>query len=186
MIAHDQRPTGQKLKLETIMTEILYTLTVPAFNTMLGALIPIFAKAKAYAAEKKFDEAVLVNARLAPDMFALARQVQIAADFAKGCAARLSETEIPKFADDEVSFDDLGARVEKTLAFINSIESDRFTGAQERIVKITVGGQAIEMDGTRYVRDVVLPNVYFHLGMTYAILRHNGLVIGKGDFVGRT
>ena len=168
------------------MTEILYTLTVPAFNTMLGALLPIFAKAKAYAAEKKFEESVLINARLAPDMFALARQVQIAADFAKGCAARLSEAEIPKYADDEATFDDLTARVEKTLAFINGIDAEKFSGAQERIVKITVGGQAVEMDGTRYVRDVVIPNVYFHLSMTYAILRHNGLVIGKGDFVGRT
>ena len=167
------------------MTEILYTLTVPAFNKMLGALLPIFAKAKAYAAEKKFDESVLVNARLAPDMFALARQVQIAADFAKGCAARLSETEIPKYADDETTFDDLKARVEKTLAFINSIDAEKYSGAQDRIVKISVGGQAIELDGNTYVRDVVIPNVYFHLSMTYAILRHNGLVIGKNDFVGR-
>lgn len=167
------------------MTEILYTLTVPAFNKMLGALLPIFAKAKAYAAEKKFDESVLVNARLAPDMFALARQVQIAADFAKGCAARLSETEIPKYADDEVTFDDLIARVEKTLAFVNSIDAGKYVGAQERIVKISVAGQPVELDGVSYVRDFVMPNVYFHLSMTYAILRHNGLVIGKNDFVGR-
>lgn len=167
------------------MTEILYTLTVPAFNKMLGALLPIFAKAKAYAAEKKFDESVLVNSRLAPDMFALARQVQIASDFAKGCAARLSETEIPKYSDDEATFDDLKARVEKTLAFINSIEAEKYIGAQDRIVKISVGGQAIELDGNTYVRDVAIPNVYFHLSMIYAILRHNGLVIGKNDFVGR-
>ena len=168
------------------MTEILHTLTVPAFNKMLGALLPIFAKAKAYAAEKKFDESVLITARLAPDMFALARQVQIAADFAKGCAARLSETEIPKYADDEASFDDLKARVEKTLLFINSIEAEKYLGAQDRMVNITLGGKAVEMDGTTYVRDVVLPNVYFHLSMTYAILRHNGLAIGKGDYVART
>lgn len=168
------------------MTEILYTLTVPAFNTMLGALIPIFAKAKAYSAEKKFDEAVLINARLAPDMFALARQVQIAADFAKGCAARLSESEIPKYSDNETSFDELTARIVKTLAFVNSIEPEKYQGAQDRIVKISLGGQAVELDGMRYVRDVVLANVYFHLSMTYAILRHNGLVIGKNDFVGRS
>jgi len=167
------------------MTEILYTLTVPAFNTMLGALIPIFAKAKAYSAEKKFDESVLINARLAPDMFALARQVQIAADFAKGCAARLSESEIPKYSDDETSFDELTARVVKTLAFVNSIAPEKYQGAQNRIVKISLGGQAVELDGMRYVRDVVIPNVYFHLSMTYAIVRHNGLIIGKTDFVGR-
>ncbi len=167
------------------MTEILYTLTVPAFNKMLGALLPIFAKAKAYAAEKKFEESVLINARLAPDMFALARQVQIAADFAKGCAARLSETEIPKYNDDEISFDALSARVEKTLAFVNSIDPEKYIGAQDRIVKISLGGQTVELDGTAYVRDVVNPNVYFHLSMAYAILRHNGLLIGKSDFVGR-
>lgn len=168
------------------MNEILYTMTVPALNQMLGALLPIFAKAKAYAAERKFDESVLINARLAPDMFALARQVQIAADFAKGCAARLSETEIPSYSDNEATFDDLSARVEKTLAFINSIEPAKYVGAQGRIAKVTVRGQAIEMDTTRYVRDFVLPNVYFHLSMAYAILRHNGLDIGKSDFVGRT
>ena len=167
------------------MTEILHTLTVPAFNKMLGALLPIFAKAKVYAAEKKFDESVLINARLAPDMFALARQVQIAADFAKGCAARLSETEIPKYADDEISFDALSARIEKTLAFVNSIDAEKYIGAQDRLVKISLGGLALEMDGTSYVREVVIPNVYFHLSMAYAILRHNGLVIGKSDFVGR-
>ena len=168
------------------MNEILYTMTVPAFTQMLGALLPIFAKTKAFATERKFDESVLFNARLAPDMFALSRQVQIAADFAKGCAARLSETEIPSYSDDEATFDDLTARVEKTLAFINSIEPAKYTGAQSRVVKVTVRGQAIEMDGISYVRDFVLPNVYFHLSMAYAILRHNGLDIGKGDFVGRT
>ena len=167
------------------MTEILYTLTVPAFNKMLGALLPIFAKAQAYAAEKKFDESVLINSRLAPDMFALARQVQIAADFAKGCAARLSETEIPKYSDDETTFDELKTRIEKTLAFVNSIDAEKYVGAQTRIVKVSVGGQPMELDGNTYVRDMVLPNVYFHLSMTYAILRHNGLAIGKNDFVGR-
>ena len=167
------------------MTEILYTLTVPAFNKMLGALLPIFAKAKAYAAEKKFHESVLINARLAPDMFALARQVQIAADFVKGCAARLSETEIPKYADEEATFDDLKARVEKTLAFVNSIAEEKYGGAQDRMIKISVAGQPVELDGNAYVRDFVIPNVYFHLSMTYAILRHNGVVLGKNDFVGR-
>ena len=93
--------------------------------------------------------------------------------------------EIPKYADDEASFDDLKARVEKTLAFLNSIDAEKYVGAQERIVKISVAGQPVELDGISYVRDFVMPNVYFHLSMSYAILRHNGLVIGKNDFVGR-
>ncbi len=167
------------------MTEALHTLSVPMFNKMLGALLPIFEKAKAYAAEKKFEESVLVNARLAPDMFALARQVQIAADFAKGCAARLSQTDMPKYDDNETTFDALSARVEKTLAFVNSIDASKYTGAAERIVSISLGGKTYEMDGLSYLRDAVLPNFYFHLSMTYAVLRHHGLAIGKNDFMAR-
>ena len=167
------------------MTEVLYTLTVPMFNKMLKALIPIFEKAKAYAAEKKFDESVLINGRLAPDMFAFARQVQVTTDFAKGCAARLSETEVPKYEDTEKTFDELKARIEKTLAFINGIDPARFEGAQTRIVKLTIGGQAHEVDGLSYLREIVLPNFYFHLTTSYAILRHNGVAIGKNDFLAR-
>jgi uncharacterized protein len=167
------------------MTETLHTLTVPMFDKMLGALLPIFDKAKTYAAEKKFDESVLVNGRLAPDMFALARQVQIAADFAKGCAARLSQTEMPKYDDTETTFDDLKARVEKTLIFVNGIDATKYDGAAERIVSISLGGKTYEMDGLSYVREAVLPNFYFHLSMAYAVLRHHGLAIGKNDFMGR-
>jgi uncharacterized protein len=166
------------------MTDVLHTLTTPMFNTMLGALLPMFAKAKAFAAGKKFDESVLVNGRLAPDMFALARQVQIAADFAKGCAARLSVTEAPKFDDSESSFDELTARVEKTLAFINAIAVEKYDGAQARTVKLTLGSQAFEGDGVTYVRNIVLPHFYFHIGMVYAILRHNGVALGKLDYLG--
>jgi uncharacterized protein len=167
------------------MTEQVYRLTVPAFNKLLGALSKILDKAKAVAEEKKFDESVLVNARLAPDMFALARQVQVACDFAKGCAARLSETEVPKYEDSEKTLDELKARIQKTLEFINSIDVNKFANAAERIVKTKLGGIDIELPGLDYVRETVLPNFFFHLSMCYAILRHNGVPIGKLDFVGR-
>jgi uncharacterized protein len=167
------------------MSDTLYTLTVPMFNKMLGALLPIFEKAKSYAVEKKFDESVLINARLAPDMFALARQVQVSTDFAKGCAARLSQTEVPKYDDAEKSFDELAERVQKTLAFINSIDPAKFDDAQSRIVKLTMGGQSYELDGLTYVRDTAMPNFFFHLTSAYAILRHNGVAIGKNDYLAR-
>ena len=121
------------------MTEILYTLTVPAFNTMLGALLPIFAKAKAYAIEKKFDESVLISGRLAPDMFALARQVQIAADFARGVSARLAGVAVPTSEGQEKSFADLDAMLTQTLVFLDSLQAAQFDGSESREIVLRPG-----------------------------------------------
>jgi uncharacterized protein len=161
----------------------LYALTVPVFQRHLGALRKILEKAKANASERKFDEGVLVNARLAPDMFALARQVQIACDFAKGGAARLSQTEVPKYEDSEKTLDDLIARIDKTLVFVAGIPEASYAGADARTVSITLGGQPYSDKGVAYVRDVVMPHFYFHVVTAYGILRHNGLQIGKLDYL---
>jgi uncharacterized protein len=162
----------------------IYTQTVPLLTRHLKALHGILAKAQTYAAERKFDESVLVNARLAPDMHALARQIQIAGDFAKGACARLSTVENPKYDDHEKTLAELGARIEKTLAFIALIDPAKFDGCENREISLTLGGHAYLGLGADYVRDIVLPHFYFHTCTAYAILRHQGVQIGKLDYLG--
>jgi uncharacterized protein len=164
----------------------LFNLTIPTFNKLLLALSKILDHAKNYAAEKKFDEAVLVNARLAPDMFALSRQVQVTCDFAKGCAARLAGLEVPKFEDTEKTLDELKARIQKTLDFIASIDPIQFKDAETRDVTVRIAGEEKVLKGVDYAREVAIPNFYFHLTTSYAILRHNGVAVGKNDYLGRT
>jgi uncharacterized protein len=163
----------------------LYQSTVPAFTHLLSALSKILDRAKAYADEKKFDEAILLNARLAPDMFPLARQVQVSCDFAKGCGARLAAIEIPKFDDTEKTLDELKTRIQKTIDFLNSIDKSKFDGAENRDVTVRISGEEKQVNAALYARDIALPNFYFHLTTSYAILRHNGVAIGKNDFLGR-
>ena len=162
----------------------MYSSTVPGLTRMLGNLSAILSKAEAHATARKIDPAVLLQARLFPDMFPLAKQVQIACDFAKGAAARLSGTENPKYADDESTFEQLRARIGKTLAFIAACQPDRYAGAESRAVSLTMGGKAYEFTGLDYVNHVVFPNFYFHVTTAYNILRHNGVELGKADFVG--
>jgi hypothetical protein len=162
----------------------MYQASVPAFVQMLGSLAAILDKAEAYAAERKIDPAVLLGWRLAPDMFALARQVQIATDHAKGCCARLAGVEVPKYADDETTFADLRARIARTIDFVRSFEPSDIDGSEERGITITAGGRELRFKGQQYLVDFVLPNFYFHVTTAYNILRHCGLPIGKRDFMG--
>jgi len=162
----------------------MYQASAPAFLQLLTSLAAILDKAEVFAAERKIDPAVLLNYRLAPDMFPLSRQVQIAADHAKGCCARLAGREVPKWADDEASFADLRARIARTLAFVQGFEPSDLDGSEERDIALTVGGQPMRFKGQHYLVNFVLPNFYFHATTAYAILRHAGLRIGKRDFIG--
>jgi hypothetical protein len=162
----------------------MYQASIPVFVRMFGNLAAILDKAAVYADAKKIDPAVLLNARLAPDMHPLTRQVQIASDAAKGCAARLAGVEIPGFADTESSFAELQARIQKTLDFIQGFSPAQIDGSEEREVVMRFPGAELKFSGQDYLLHFVLPNFYFHLTTAYAILRHNGLEIGKMDYLG--
>lgn len=167
------------------MTISMYQAAVPAFVQMLTALSKVLDKAADFAAAKKIDPSVLLNARLAPDMFPLLRQVQIAADFAKGPMARLAGQEVPKYDDSETTIDALKARIAKTLAFVQSFGAAQIDGSENREIALTVGGQPLTLTGQNYLVNFALPNFYFHVTTAYAILRHNGVEIGKKDYMGR-
>jgi uncharacterized protein len=162
----------------------MYDTLVPTANRMLGSISNFLDKADAFAAAKKVEASVLLNSRLAPDMFPLTRQVQIGSDMIKGAAARLSGTENPKFEDNETTIGELKARIAKTLAFVNSVGADKFNGSEARDVTLQARGGDRHFKGLDYLRDYVLPNVYFHATTAYAILRHNGVELGKSDFIG--
>jgi uncharacterized protein len=162
----------------------MYQASIPMIVRMLNNLIAILKKAAAHAEAKKIDPTVLVNARLYPDMFALARQVQIASDVAKGCPARLSGTEPPKYEDTESTFPELIARMEKTIAFLQTFKPVQIDGSEEKTINMKIGGTAMTFTGLQYLSYYVIPNVFFHVTTAYDILRHNGVEIGKGDFLG--
>jgi uncharacterized protein len=162
----------------------MYQASVPAFLTMLKNLTAILDKAEAYVADREIDPQVLLSWRLAPDMFPLTRQVQIAADFAKGTTARLAGKEVPKYADDETSFAELKARIAKTVKFVESIAAKDFDGSENRDITLTVGGQELRFKGEPYLVHFALPNFYFHATTAYDILRRCGVDIGKRDFIG--
>lgn len=165
------------------MSLSLYQASVPVFQKSLTSLKGLLEKGAAHAAERKIDETVLLNMRLYPDMFALTRQVQIAADFAKGCSARLSGREVPKYEDNETTFAQLIARIERTLAFIASIPASEIDGQENRDITLTIAGNPVMFKGQPYLLDFAIPNFYFHMSMAYALLRHNGVAVGKRDFV---
>jgi hypothetical protein len=150
----------------------------------LGALDKILDKAAAYAEARKIDPAVLLASRLAPDMFPLSRQIQIACDFAKSPIARLAGMEVPKFEDVETTIPEFKARIARTLDFVRSVPADKLAGAETRTIEWKAGPNEMSMPGAAYFGGYVVPNFYFHLSMAYAILRHNGLDIGKKDFLG--
>ncbi len=166
------------------MSVSLYQASVPVFQRSLAQLKVILTKAAAHAEAKKIDESVFLNSRLYPDMLAMGRQVQIAADFAKGPTARLAGVELPKYEDSEKTFAELIARIDKTLAFIGTFKPEQIDGQEERDITIPVGGTPMSFKGQAYLIHFGLPNFYFHMSMAYAILRHNGVEIGKGDFLG--
>jgi hypothetical protein len=166
------------------MSMSMYQASVPAFLQTLNALSAILAKAAAFAAERKLDQAVLLGWRLAPDMFPLARQVQIATDQAKGCCARLAGVEVPKWPDDETTFEALRTRIAKTVDYVQTFAPDALDGSEDRAITLMAGGSELRFTGQQYLVSFVLPNFYFHATTTYAILRHCGLPIGKRDFLG--
>jgi hypothetical protein len=167
------------------MTISMYQASVPAFVRALGNLRVILEKGAAHAAAKQYKPEVLLNSRLAPDMFPLTRQVQIVTDQIKGSSARLAGVEVPKFEDNEASFEDLYARIDKTLAFINSLKPEQIDGSEERHITLPSPRGAMEFKGQPYLLFFVYPNVYFHCTTAYAILRHNGVEVGKMDFIGK-
>jgi hypothetical protein len=153
---------------------------------MLGSLQVILQKAQAHAAEKKIDDQVFLQARLAPDMFILIRQVQIAADFAKGVSARLANVDLPDFQDTENSFDELQARLSKTLDFISSLTAAQFEGSEVREVILRPGTpKEKKLVGTSYLLGYGLPQFFFHVTTAYDILRHHGVELGKRDYMGK-
>lgn len=166
------------------MSISLYAMSIPPMMHSLRNVRAILEKAVAYAEAKNIDAAILVNARLFPDMYPLVRQIQIATDVAKGAACRLSGRDLPKYEDNERSFAELIARLDKTLALLESITAEQFDGAEDKTIELPRRDRVSRFTGLAYVTDFVLPNVYFHVSMTYAILRHNGLEIGKQDYLG--
>jgi hypothetical protein len=166
------------------MTISMYEASVPRFASMLRNLDAILAKAQDHAAARKIDPAVLIGARLFPDMLPFSKQVQIATDHAKGAVARLAGVEVPKFEDTEQSFEDLRARLARTIAFVESFNAAQIDGSEEREIALKVGGQELAFKGMPYLTGFALPNFYFHLVTAYNILRHNGVDIGKRDYIG--
>lgn len=166
------------------MSLSMYSSSVPVFKHFLTSLSSILKKGEEFAAEKKIDEKVLTASRLYPDMFPLAKQVQIACDVAKGCAGRLAGVDLPKFEDNETSFAELQDRIAKTIAFIESVPEDKINGTEQKQIKIQAGPRELEFIGDFFLRHWALPNVYFHVTTAYNILRHNGVQVGKMDFLG--
>jgi hypothetical protein len=162
----------------------MHQASLPVFTKMLGALAGVLGKAAAHVEAKKLDPAALLTARLYPDMFTLTRQVQIACDFAKGCAARLAGVEIPKYEDNETSFAELDARIAKTLAFLATFQAAQIDGTEGKAISFKAGQREFNMDGVTYLLYFAMPNFYFHITTAYDILRHNGVDIGKRDFMG--
>ncbi|MBK6982246.1 MAG: DUF1993 domain-containing protein [Betaproteobacteria bacterium] len=162
----------------------MYEATVPPFIRSLESLAAVLEKAAAHCEAKKIDPAVLVGARLYPDMFPLAKQVQIAADAAKGGSGRIAQVEPPAFEDNEVTFADLVARLRKTVEFLKTLDAAKFEGAEDRTCTWKTRKGEKSMQGMPYLLTHVTPNFNFHLTTAYAILRHNGVEIGKGDFLG--
>ena len=161
----------------------MFDATIAPLVRTLNNLSHILKKGEAYADAKKIEHSVLLNGRLFPDMYPLTRQVQIATDMSKGVAARLAGVEIPKYEDNETTFAELQARLAKTIAFIESVTAVQFEGCETREVTITVRKVDIKFTGQDYLLKWVLPNVYFHVTTAYNILRHNGVELGKADFL---
>ena len=168
------------------MTISMYQASVPTFIRALTSLADVLQKAADHCEAKKIDPAVLVNSRLFPDMFPLAKQVQIASDAAKGGAARLAQVEAPAFEDNETTLPQLIERAKKTVAYLQTLKAEQIDGSEGRTVSWKTRTATKEMQGQPYLLHHVIPNVFFHVTTTYNILRHNGIEIGKQDFLGKS
>jgi hypothetical protein len=168
------------------MALTMHSASVPVFAQMLRNINRWLDKAVAHAQAKKFDPVNYLGARLAPDMLPFTKQIQIASDNAKGCVARLAGVEIPKFEDNEATIDELRARVDKTLKFIESVPASAFEGAASRAIELPRRDkEPLRFGGEDYLRHYALPNFFFHVSMAYALLRHNGVDLGKVDYLAR-
>ena len=165
------------------MSLSMFTATVPPLKLMLKNLSAVMSKAEAAIEAKKIDPSAFLGARLFPDMLNFTKQVQIASDNAKGAAARLAGVEIPKFEDNETSFAELHARIDKTIAFLDTLTEAQFEGAAERKIVLTLRERTLEFTGAEYLTTWAQPNFYFHVTTAYALLRHNGVEIGKSDYM---
>lgn len=167
------------------MTSAIYTASIPVFKQMLGGLSGVLAKAEAHASAKKIDPNALLQARLFPDMFPLLRQVQVATDFAKSVSARLAGVEVPKLDDAEQSFADLQTRIATVLAFMEGLAVTDFDQAATREIVSQAGTpKEKRFTGESYIFNYGLPQFFFHVTTAYAILRHNGVEVGKKDYIG--
>jgi len=166
------------------MTISMHSASVPIFARMLGNLLTWLDKAEAHATARKFDPSVYLASRLAPDMLPFTNQIQIACDAVKFGVARLSGVEAPKFADDEASLADLRTRVRKTIDFIQSVPAAQIDGTEDKDVVVPRRDGSMTLKGEAYLKNFVLPNFFFHVTTTYSLLRHNGVELGKGDFLG--
>ncbi|MFW7340284.1 DUF1993 domain-containing protein [Pollutimonas sp. H1-120] len=167
------------------MTSPMYIHSVPVFKQMLTALKAIVAQADAHAAAKSIEPDALLRARLYPDMFPLIKQVQVAADFARGISARLAGLEVPSYEGKEATFADLDALLTKTLAFLDSVDASKFEGGETRDIVLRPGTpKERKLSGRTYLANYGLPQFFFHVTTAYDILRHNGLAIGKRDYMG--
>ena len=162
----------------------MHAMSVDVFANALGNLAAFLKKGLESAEQRKFDPAVLLAARLAPDMFPLTRQVQLACDLAKNSVARLTGQEPPRFPDTESSLEELHARIARTVDYLKSVPASALEGAETRDVRVPAGDRHFEFKGLDFIERWAIPNVFFHVTMAYAILRHNGVELGKLDFLG--
>ncbi len=162
----------------------MYQASAPRFVNMLNNLSAILDKAQAHAEARKIDPAVLTACRLYPDMFPFTRQVQTACDTAKGAVARLGGVEVPKHEDSEQTIAELKARIAKTIAFIETVKPAQIEGSEEKAIVLKIGPRELRFTGLQYLLGFALPNFYFHAATAYDILRHNGVELGKRDFIG--
>ena len=168
------------------MTISMYQVSIPRFVHMLNNLAAILDRAQAYAEAKKIDAATLPSARLYPDMLPLTSQVRIACDTAKRAAAMLAGVDNPVYEDNETTIPELKARIEKTIAFLNTIKASQIDGSEGKDLVVKVGGKDTPFKGMQFLLARAIPNFYFHVTTAYDILRHNGLDVGKKDFLGNT
>ncbi|MHB1247749.1 MAG: DUF1993 domain-containing protein [Sulfuriferula sp.] len=163
----------------------MYLASVPPILRALTNMRAVLEKAVAHAVVKKIDPSVLINARLYPDMLPLSRQVRIATDNAKGAASRLAGMEPPKYEDNESTFPELVARIDKTIALLQTFKPEQIDGSEDKVISLPMHDKTLTFKGMPYLLEYVLPNFYFHVTTAYAILRHNGVEIGKQDFLGK-
>jgi hypothetical protein len=172
------------LWLELQMANAIYEFSVPVFDRHLKILDGLLEMAEAHAKDRKIDPAALVLARLFPDMFTLAGQVRSACDTAKRSTARLVGLEAPQSQDTDKTFSDLHERIRDAVSYLEGLAAERFEGAEERKIEFPYGGSTVSLTTQQYLSRFSLPNFYFHVTTAYDILRHNGVVVGKGDFLG--